>query len=104
MTSQNTLTGREAITYNEVASIMSYVLNRPIIYRNPGVLEFRRTLIKRGTPKEFANVMTMLYTMTKLGTAQLVTDDTEQLLGRKPIRFKQYVEDYKLQFRKETKS
>ena len=69
-----TLTGHEAITYDEVASIMSDVLNRNIHYSNPGILEFRRTLIQRDTPKEFANVMTMLYTMTKLGTAKNVTD------------------------------
>lgn len=44
--------------------------------------------------------MTMLYTMTKLGTAQNVTDDVEKLLGHKPISFKQYVEDYKQYFQK----
>ena len=38
---------------------MSDVLNRNIHYSNPGIFEFRRTLIQRGTPKEFANVMTM---------------------------------------------
>ena len=53
-----TLTGHEAITYDEVASIMSDVLNRKVNYSNPGIFEFRRTLIQRGTPKEFANVMT----------------------------------------------
>ncbi|MEW9052135.1 MAG: SDR family oxidoreductase [Neobacillus sp.] len=95
-----TLTGDQALTYYEVASIMSEVLNRQITYTNPGIFEFRKTLIKRGTPKEFANVMTMLYTMTKLGTARNVTDDVEKILGRKPIRFKQYVEDYKHHFNK----
>jgi uncharacterized protein YbjT (DUF2867 family) len=95
-----TLTGYQALTYYEVASIMSEVLNRHITYTNPGIFEFRKTLIKRGTPKEFANVMTMLYTMTKLGTARNVTDDAEKILGRKPIRFQQYVEDYKHHFKK----
>lgn len=95
-----TLTGMEAITYYEVATIMSEVLNRKITYSNPGILEFRKTLIKRGTPKGFANVMTMLFTMTKLGTAQNVTDDAEKLLKRKPITFRQYVEDYQQYFLK----
>lgn len=93
-----TLTGNEAITYYEAASIMSEVLNRQITYKNPNLFEFRRTLIKRGTPKKFANVMTMLYTMTKLRTAQKVTNDAERLLKRKPISFKQYVEDYQEYF------
>ena len=93
-----TLTGHEAITYDEVAAIMSDVLNRNINYSNPGIFEFRRTLIQRGTPKEFANIMTLLYTMTKLGTAKNVTDDAEKLLNRKPITFRKYVEDHKQYF------
>lgn len=95
-----TLTGNEAITYYQVASIMSDVLNRKITYSNPGLLEFRKTFIKRGTPKNFANVMAMLYTLTKLGTAQKVTDEAEKLLKRKPISFRKYVEDYKQEFLK----
>ena len=51
-------------------AIMSDVLNRNINDSNPGIFEFRRTLIQRGTPKEFPNIMTMLYTMTKLGTTK----------------------------------
>ena len=93
-----TLTGHEAITYDEVVAIMSDVLNRNIHYSNPGIFEFRRMLIKRGTPKEFANVMTMLYTMTKLGTAKNVTDDVEKLLNHKSITFREYVEDHKQYF------
>ena len=40
----------------------------------------------------------MLYTMTKLGTAKNVTDDAEKLLNRKPITFREYVEDHKQYF------
>ena len=97
-----TLTGKKAITYEEIASIMSDVLNRKINYSNPGILEFRRTLLKRGTPKEFANVMTMLYTMTKLRTAKNVTEDAEKLLNRKPITFREYIEDHKQYFLQST--
>ena len=92
------ITGSTAIDYYEVARIMSDVLEREIDYRNPGILEFRKTIIDRGTPKEFANVMTMLYTMTKLGTAKKVTDVAEKLLQRKPNSFRDYVEDYKKDF------
>lgn len=93
-----TLTGNEAISYYEAASIMSEVLGRKITYTNPGIFEFRRMIIKRGTPKDFANVMTMLYIMTKLGTAKTITNTTEMLLKRPPISFKQYVEDHKKDF------
>ena len=90
-----TLTGKEAIDYYEVAKILSEVLQRNIKYKNPGLLSFRKERINRGTPKEFANVMTLLYLMTKLGTAKDVTYDLEKLIGREPISFKQYAMDHK---------
>jgi len=90
-----TLTGSEAVDYYQVADILTEVLNRKITYTNPATLSFRQTLIKRGTKKEFANVMTMLYIMTKLRTAELVTAEAEGLLKRRPITFKQYAEDHK---------
>lgn len=90
-----TLTGSEALDYYEVGDILSDVLKRKIQYKNPPTLRFRKTLIERGVEKSFANVMTMLYVMTKLGTAKLVTSETERLLKRKPISFRQYAYDHK---------
>lgn len=90
-----TLTGNEAIDYYEVAKILSEVLGRNINYKNPGLLKFRRETINRGIKKEFANVMTMLYLLTRMGTAEKVTDDLEKVLQRKPISFKQFACDHK---------
>lgn len=90
-----TLTGKEAIDYDEVSKTLSEVLERNIEYKNPSLLKFRNESIKRGTPKEFANVMTLLYLMTKLGTAKDITYDLEKLIEREPISFKQYAMDYK---------
>ncbi|MBE4908487.1 SDR family oxidoreductase [Bacillus luteolus] len=89
-----TLTGAESIDYHEVATILSKTLGREIEYKNPGVLEFRKTIIKRGIKKEYANVMTMLYVLTRLGTAEKTTDDVEKILKRKPITFEQYAKDF----------
>lgn len=90
-----TLTGKTAINYYEVSNIMSKLLGRKIEYKNPGLLEFRKERIKRGTPKEFANIMMLLYLMTKLGTAKEITDDLEKIIGREPISFNQYAFDHK---------
>ena len=90
-----TLTGKTAIDYYEVAEIMSRVLNRKIEYKNPGLLKFRKERIKRGTPKEFANVMMFLYLMTKLGTAKSITNDLEKIIGTEPTSFERYVMDHK---------
>lgn len=90
-----TLTGKYAIDYYKVADTMSKVLDRKIEYKNPSLLKFRQERIKRGTPKEFANVMMFLYLMTKLGTAKSITDDLEKIIGTEPISFERYVIDYK---------
>lgn len=92
------LTGPEALSYDEVASIMSRILGRKIIYKNPNVFTFRNTIIKRGMPKGFANVMTVLYTMTKFGTAKKITHDLEKILTHPPITFERYVKDHKEDF------
>jgi len=43
----------------------------------------------------FALVMTGLYTSTRFGMAEPITDEVERLIGREPIPFRQYVMDYR---------
>lgn len=90
-----TLTGKKAIDYYEVSRILSDVLKKEITYKDPSLYRFRKDRIKRGTSKGFATVMTLLYLMTKLGTAKDVTYDLEKIIGRAPISFKQYAIDHK---------
>ncbi|MBE0671557.1 MAG: SDR family oxidoreductase [Anaerolineales bacterium] len=89
------LTGSERLDYWEAANIMSEVLRRRITYRNPNPLNFFIETIHRGTSFMFALVMTGLYTSTRFGMADPMTDEVERLTGRKPILFRQYVMDYK---------
>jgi len=42
----------------------------------------------------------MLYTMTKVGTAKMITHDLENILTHNPITFEQYVKDHKGDFNK----
>lgn len=90
-----TLTGSDALDYFEVSQILSVVLGRKITYKNPGLFQFRKTIIKRGTRKDFANIMTMLYAITKMGTAKKITEETRNLLKREPIKFEEYAKDFK---------
>ena len=50
--------------------------------------------IRRGTPLMFAVVMLGLYTSTRFGMAEPITQEVERLTGQKPISFRQYVQDY----------
>lgn len=89
------LTGSEALDYWEAAQIMTEVLGRKIMYRNPNPLYFLLETTRRGIPFRYALVMLGLYTSTRFGMAEQVTDEIERLTGRKPITFRQYVQDYK---------
>lgn len=89
------LTGAEALDYWEVAQIMSEVLGRKITYRNPNPLRFFFASVRRGVGLAFALVTTGLYTSTRLGMADIVTDEVGKITGYKPITLRQYVMDYK---------
>jgi len=98
------ITGERALTYDEIAVIMSKVLKKRIVYTKPSLLKFRKTMLNRGVKKDYVNVMVMLYLITQLGNANKTTSILEEVLGRKPISFEQYVADYRGVFNGESLS
>lgn len=89
-----TLTGPEAVTYSEAARLFTEILGRSITYSNPSVGKFKKELLSRGVPKDFVNVMAVLYLTTRFGMANKVTHELEALLGRHPRTLAQYIHDY----------
>ncbi len=89
------LTGSSSLDYFEVAATLSSVLCRAIRYTNPSILGFIRMQLAAGRPLPFTLIMTALYTLTRFGTADTVSPETAAILGRAPITFRQYVEDYR---------
>lgn len=89
------LTGSEGLDYWEAARIMTEVLGRKIVYCNPNPLQFLIGTVRGGIPLRYAIVMLGLYASTRFGMAEPVTNDIERLTGRKPITFRQYVQDYR---------
>ncbi len=89
------LTGAEALDYWQAAKILSETLGREIKYRNPGALKFFIETIRRGASFSFAFVVMGLYTSTRYGMAESVTDVVERLTGKRPISFKKFTEDYR---------
>jgi uncharacterized protein YbjT (DUF2867 family) len=89
------LTGAEALDYWQAAKILSETLGRDIKYRNPGSIRFFMETIRRGAPISYAFVVMGLYTSTRYGMAESVTDAVERLTGKKPISFKKFAEDYR---------
>jgi len=89
------LTGSEALNYFEVASTLSAVLGRPIVYRSPSVLRFMRHMRRQGHPWGFIAVTVGIYLTARFGLAGGLTADTERLLGRPPLTFRQFVQDHR---------
>jgi uncharacterized protein YbjT (DUF2867 family) len=83
-----TPTGPEALTYTQVAQILSAELGRPIRYTRPGALRYawhaRQAL---GMPAGMVAVTTAIYTVARLGRAAGLTDDVRAVTGREPMSF-----------------
>ncbi len=90
-----TITGVEALDYDEVAVKLSTVLGRAIRYTRPSTFTFLRKQLKAGQKLGYALVVTALYTITRFGNAESVTDDVATILGRPPISFDQFARDYR---------
>ncbi len=87
------LTSAEALSYTEVAAIMTRVLGRTITYSSPSPIAFGLHLKKQGLPLAQILVMEALYTVAKLGLAGKLTGEVERILGRAPISVEQFVRD-----------
>ncbi len=86
------ITGPEAINYHTASKILSEELGREIIYANPKPSLAKKYWIEvRGLDKEYSKVMGMLYMMTRMGTAKKTTTTFEDVMGKKPQTFRQFV-------------
>lgn len=88
------LTGSEALSFYDVSEIMTKVLGEEIKYSNPKSKIFAKVMTSYGFPKDIIKVMKMIYLIVKLGKAGDLYNDTEEILGREPIKMKQYIQDY----------
>jgi uncharacterized protein YbjT (DUF2867 family) len=83
-----TVTGPRALTYAQVAEILTAELARPIHYPRPGVWRYvRHARHGLGMPWGMVAVTTAIYTTARLGLAAGLSDDVRTVLGRAPIDF-----------------
>jgi uncharacterized protein YbjT (DUF2867 family) len=89
-----TLTGPRALTNAELAQILSDDLGRDIRYVDLPGEQFKQALLGAGLPEWSANALIDLQQLYRNGGASAVTNDVEQVLGRKPRSFEQFSRDY----------
>lgn len=92
------LTGPAALTMYEVAAALSSHLGHPVRYTRPGLLRFAARLRHRGVGWDSIGFMAVVYTLTRLGRNEPVTDDLPQLLGRPPRTLEDFLTDHAWRF------
>ena len=84
------LTGSQALTYDEVATMLSHACGRTIEYARPSRREFAARMKAAGHDAEFVSVMGAIYLIARLGMAAGTTGELERLIGRPPTTFAQF--------------
>lgn len=84
------ITGSESLTYEEVAGILSAATGRAITYPKPSARQFRARLLEKGHSKGYVTVTSAIYAIARLGMAAGMTDEFENLVGRKPTTFEEW--------------
>lgn len=79
------LTGAEAVSYHDVVKSISKATGLPIAYHSPSLEEFNTVLTAAGVPAEIIGIVAGFATAAKVGEFDKVSNDLEQLLGRKPV-------------------
>jgi uncharacterized protein YbjT (DUF2867 family) len=88
-----TPTGPAALTYDEVAQIVSVELGRQVRYRPVGALRYFRHARRGGMQTGMALVTTALYAVCRFGLAAGLTDDVRTVTGRAPVDVATFVHD-----------
>lgn len=84
------LTGSEALTYSEVAEVLSNACGHEIRYRAPRSADFKKRWLGTGHDREYVNVMARIYALARLGLAAGTTMQVQRLLGRPPITLAEF--------------
>ena len=89
-----TLTGPEALSYDDLASELSKVLGRTISHISLSPEDLKQGMLAEGMPEAIADRMLDLERYYREGKASLITNDIKQVTGQEPRRFADYACDY----------
>ncbi|MCK6531070.1 NmrA family NAD(P)-binding protein [Myxococcota bacterium] len=89
-----TLTGPEAVSFDELAEVLARALGREIRYVPASVLGYVLHLRRRVLPWGRIAIQTVLHVGIRFGQAEAVDPALERLLGRRPRTVTDYVRDH----------
>ncbi len=88
-----TMSGPEALTYDELASELSKALGRLIRHINLPPADLKGGMLAEGMPEAISDRMLDLERYLGEGRASRITNDIKQVTGREPRRFAEYVKE-----------
>ena len=89
------LTARQALTFGQMAALLSAGLGRPVAYESPSAWRFFLTKKREGLPTGFVLIMTLLHYLPRFFKTPPTTECVAELTGQPPIEFGQFVRDYR---------
>jgi uncharacterized protein YbjT (DUF2867 family) len=93
------ITGPEALSYHQVAEILSNTTGRKIDYVNISEEEAKTAMKEIGMSDWLINTVSELSDYFRKGKASEISSAVEEVTGRKPISFSQFANDYADSFR-----
>jgi uncharacterized protein YbjT (DUF2867 family) len=88
------ITGPEALSYSQVTEIISKEISRKISYIDTEEEEARKAMESMGVEDWLIDAILEDFYNTKVGNRSKTTITVEQILGRKPTSFAQFIRDY----------
>src|SRR5215831_8408415 len=88
------ITGPEALTHAEMASVFTTVLGRPVLYVDLPEAAVRDGLLRFGFPEWQADGLIEDYAHYRRGEASAVSTSVEDVTGQRPSSFRQFVQAY----------
>lgn len=87
---QYSLTGPQALTFQEVADIIASVSGRPVRYNDIDQETWISGALAAGVPADYAVMLRWLTSAIIVGNGSTPTDDIEKVTGRPPATFREF--------------
>ena len=93
-----TLTGPAAISFHDVARILSGILGREVSYLSVSLDKAKETMLARGLSEWLADTLTEYANAHRAGYSDWTTDDVERLTDYRATPYQQFAKDFAMVF------
>jgi uncharacterized protein YbjT (DUF2867 family) len=95
-----TITGPEALSFQEIAQVLSAVTGRQVTYQDVPLATVRQELVAAGIPTWLVDVRIEFATALRDGYATAVTDTVQRITGQPARTFDTFVREHAALFRR----